>query len=299
MNYKSVFDCDKPIIAMAMNGVSDVDLAVSVFKAGAFPSISVFNYFKEGKTDWGFFIREVERFKQTTGTNKILISMLWEQFLHKEVIDILIKLKVEYIELFIRPHTDGLWSELSKTIDYLKKDYNFKFFFKSTGLLPACNYDGIILKGPDGAGRSFENTPPLEEGFEKVISKTDKGVIPSGGIGTADQVSYYMSKGALAVGVGTLIAASEESCVSKETKQKIIESSSADIQKFGTLGCRGLLFSEFNQTADTNNTAALRAGIKDPLAGCLYMGNGIDYIKEILPVKDIIELLTKDLNDNQ
>ena len=104
-----------------------------------------------------------------------------------------------------------------------------------------------------------------------------------------------MDQDALAIGIGTLFAASEESCVSKDTKQRIIDSTSADIKLIGPLNCRGLLFSRLEDD-DENNSKSLYAGIKGTDTGCIYVGNGIDYIKEIMPVKDIIEWLVKDVN---
>ena len=43
MTVQNLLGSKYPIIAMAMNKVSDVNLAIAVRKAGAIPSLSVFN----------------------------------------------------------------------------------------------------------------------------------------------------------------------------------------------------------------------------------------------------------------
>lgn len=286
-------DCTYPILAMPMNGVSDVDLAIVVSQAGAFPSISIFNYYREGKVDLQFLDKELERFCQVAGTSNILISMLWEELMVPQVVNLLVKHNLKFVELFIRPTSHPLWPNISKQIDILRLE-GFNIFFKTTKLLPVSNFDSIILKGPLSAGRSFATVNSLEENYSIVKSQIGPRIIPSGGIGTSEQVKYFMDNNAVAIGIGTLLAASEESCVSKETKERIIQSTSADIQNIGPLNCRGLLFSKLDND-DDNNSRSLRAGIRGTSAGCIYTGNGIDYIDKILPVKDIIELLVKDL----
>lgn len=283
-----------PIIVMPMNGVSTTELAIAVHNAGAFPSISVFNYYSEGRISIKKLTNEFLKFQDKTGSSNILVSMHWEELLHPAVLDMLINCKIFSIELFVRPISHNSWPVL---IDYIKKlrNENFKIIFKTTGMVPISEFDALVIKGPLGAGRSFSNTTDLENAFDKLKEKLpDSCLIPSGGIGCSEQVKYYISRGAAAVGIGTLIAASEESCVSIETKQKIINSTSSDITSIGPLNCRGLLFSKL-ENDDDNNSKSLREGIKGTTQGCIYVGNGIDHIKKIMPVKNIIELLVQDV----
>lgn len=279
-----------PVLAMPMNGVSTASLAVSVYKAGAFPSISIFNYYLNGRADLVLLAAELKEFQNKTGSSNIMISMLWEEFLNQEIIDLLKSLKIKHVELFVRPVQHPAWDSFSKHIDQMRQE-GFYILFKSTKILPHSNFDAIILKGPNGAGRTFEKTPALEESFSLNKEKigADK-LIPSGGIGSSKEARFYLDQGALAIGIGSLIAASVESCVSKETKQRIIESTSKNITNIGPLNCRGLLFSRLDND-DDNNSRSLRAGIKGTSSGCIYMGNGIDHITSIMPVKDIIENL--------
>jgi len=288
------FNSRHPIVAMPMNGVSDINLAIVVSQAGAVPSISFFNYYTNGGINLPWFEKELKRFIDTTSSTEIILSMHWEHFISNAVTDILLKNKIKLVELFIRPLTHQLWPELSKQINTMK-EHGVNVMFKTTGLLPVSRFDSIVLKGPQAAGRSFGGTVSLEEQYNSVKEKIGSKIIPSGGIGSPEQVKYFMDREAIAVGIGTLLAASEESCVSAETKQKIIESTSKDIKLIGPLNCRGLLFSRVDND-DDNNSKSLYAGIKGTDSGCIYVGDGIDHITKVMPVKDIIEWLVKDVN---
>lgn len=282
-------------MVMPMNGVSDVNLAIVVSEAGAFPSISIFNYYKNNSVDLHYLEKELIKFSDKVGHSNILVSMHWEDSLNLDLIEIMTRLNVKYIELFFRALTHPLWEKISQHISFLRSD-GFRIFFKTVRLLPISEYDAIVIKGPKGAGRSFPNTLELHESFNILKEQIGaQNLIPSGGIGTSAECKYYLNQGALSVGIGTLIAASEESCVSIETKRKILQSTSDDIVNIGELNCRGLLFSKLDND-DDNNSRSLRAGIRGTSAGCIYVGNGIDHIKTIMPVKDIIEALIVDVN---
>lgn len=281
----------RPIVVMPMNGVSDIDLALVVNDAGAFPSISIFNYYKDKNIDFHFLDKELKRYNDIAGHSNLLMSITWESLFDNNMFDLVIKNDIKYLELFVRPSNHVSWPLLATKVSEMRKG-GIKFFFKTTKILPESEYDAIILKGPKGAGRSFEYTDELTSTFRELsnIIGANK-IIPSGGIGNNNEVRTFLKNGAPAVGIGSLIAASLESKISNETKLKILQSTSKDIQKIGPLNCRGLLFSII-ENDDDNNTKGLRAGIKGTDSGCIYVGDGIDYINEILPVKDIINRLS-------
>jgi hypothetical protein len=280
---------------MPMNGVSDIDLALAVEKSGGFPSITVFNYYQNETLNFKNLDIDLAKYCQAVGHSDILISMNWGDFLNPKMSELFIKYDIKFVELLIRPAIDKLWVTVSKTISDFKKN-DVKFLFKTTKILPVCEYDAVILKGPNGAGRSFTYTEDLKTTFHRLAKDigSDK-IIPSGGIGNYYDARYFLNNGAQAIGVGTLIAASHESKVSIETKKRILDSTSKDIVNIGSLNCRGILFSLLDDD-DDNNTKSLRAGIKGTKSGCIYVGNGIDFIHEILPVKTIIERLIYNVN---
>lgn len=288
------FNSRHPIVAMPMNGVSNIDLAIAVSQAGAVPSLSVFNHYTNGRIDLLLIEKQLQQFTNATGSSEIVISMLWEHFMFVPMVELLLKYKVTLIELFVRPADQSVWQALSNHIDTMSSN-GICVMFKTTARLPDSNFDAIVLKGPLAAGRSFGGTRSLENQYDQTKEKVNGNIIPSGGIGNPDQVKYFMDRGALAIGIGTLLAASAESCISIETKEKIIDSTSADIKLIGPLNCRGLLFSRLDND-DDNNSKSLYEGIKGTKSGCIYVGNGIDYINKVMPVKDIIEWLVKDVN---
>jgi NAD(P)H-dependent flavin oxidoreductase YrpB (nitropropane dioxygenase family) len=148
---------------------------------------------------------------------------------------------------------------------------------------------GVIIKGEEGAGRGSISLLAL---FNQIkIEYPALEIIVSGGIGSRDQVKYYMDRGALAVSIGTLLAVSEESKVSLETKFKIINSSSDDIKKF-SLGAKqnALIFSSV-ENDDFNHTHSLQAGIINANTGHVFAGQSINHIRKIKPVKEIINSL--------
>jgi hypothetical protein len=288
------FNSKYPIVAMPMNGVSDVNLAIIVSRAGAVPSLSIFNYYINGRIDLNLIEKELKRFTDATGSSEIILSMLWEHFMATPVIDMLLRFNISFVELFVKPADQNEWLTLSTHIDKMSVN-GISVMFKTTSRIPDSDFDAIVLKGPLAAGRSFGGNWSLEKQYDIVKEKIGSKIIPSGGIGSPEQVKYFMDREAIAIGIGTLLAASEESCVSIETKQKIIDSSSVDIKLIGPLNCRGLLFSRLDND-DDNNSKSLYAGINGTSSGCIYAGNGIDHITKIMPVKDIVEWLVKDVN---
>lgn len=267
-----------------MNKVSDLSLAVAVYNAGAFPSISLI---AGGSIDLYQLESTLKSFKHLTGSTNVLLSFSWEDLLNPKVIDIIIKEDFRYIEFFHRPLSDPLWNDMLVLLSYLKNN-NFILVAKTLKAVTKIKYDNVILKGPDGAGRTLQDVGTLDENFEIYKNQSpETKVIPSGGISTKAQVDYYLGKGATAVGIGTLFALSEESCVSTETKLKLIKETSAVLSLQGKFNHQGIIFNKL-ENDDDNNTQALITGINSPVNGTMFAGKGIDNITSIRPVKEII-----------
>jgi NAD(P)H-dependent flavin oxidoreductase YrpB (nitropropane dioxygenase family) len=116
----------------------------------------------------------------------------------------------------------------------------------------------------------------------------------SGGISRPRDVKKYLNMGCVAVAVGTLLAASEESCVSIETKKQMIQSTYENVVRLKNARQNALVFSE-TSTDDDNNTQSLIKGIASPNEGHIFAGKAINEITSIKPVKDIVEDLIRDL----
>ena len=287
----SYFQSKHPILCVPMNQVSDINLACAIYNAGAFPSFSCYNYYKQGKLHLETFFNECKEFSNRTGSTDILLSLSWEDLLIPEVQSFLIRQQYCYLELFHRPH-DNTWPKIKTLVQDLEKQ-NFKIMFKILKIVkPIDQYSSVILKGSEGAGRTLDNSGTLEDNFNKIRKYyPNKIIIPSGGIGSSEQIKYYIDRGASAIGIGTLFAASEESCVNFHTKTKMIESHRDELSKFGPLNSHGIVFKLDNNDND-NMTSSLARAVKHGSDGAIFAGSAITNINRIMSVKDIIETLT-------
>jgi NAD(P)H-dependent flavin oxidoreductase YrpB (nitropropane dioxygenase family) len=304
--FTEFFDCKYPIACMAMNKVSDVPLAVAVRRAGCLPSLSIFNYYvKLGVIDPALFERDLKQYHDAVGDASILISTNIGALLDLEgFVDMLLSYRVRAVEIILEDtETDAENRRkviLPEVIARLRA--NGTLVFTKT-LLPgdsATGADGIILKGPDGAGRGNLTGETLEQLFKKftTIFPAQK-VITSGGVGTSAQLKYYMDRGAFAVGIGTMFAVSAESKISTETKLKLVASGAADVKrldngKTDSDSQNAIVFAP--TTSDNqNNTRGLMAGIQNPNLGHVFIGKGIEHASEILTCEEIVQRLVKDL----
>ena len=277
---------EQSIIAMAMNQVSDIHLAIAVRQAGAIPSLSIFNYSSlEGLED------DLFKYQSEFGDSKILLSVGVRQIANNRALASIISNRIELVEL-IPAHLEEAGADdvtVETALEVLKNN-NVKVFEKCLGISPKYrNIFGVILKGNEGAGRGKESLSKL---FDVVVENYP--VIVSGGIGTAEQVKYYIDRGAWAVGIGTLFAASVESKVSDETKLKMITAESVNIQNFKK-GAKqnALIFKELDGD-DYNHTLGISKGVQDPDQGHIFAGKSIDQVTSIRHVSEIIkELVSK------
>lgn len=299
MTSQNLLGSKYPIIAMAMNKVSDVNLAIAVSKAGAIPSLSIFNYFTgPDYIDDNRLRSALARYKLATGDCNILLSVSVSELIDKRFQKVIVEEQVGLIELIPDSYGETPLSQfrndqLALAIDEVRSNGALVFVKVLTLEDVIDDIDGVILKGNDGAGRGTNN---LEILFEKVRNKfIDLPIIVSGGIGTSAQVKSFIDRGALAIGIGTLFAASLESRVSYETKLKMVQATADSITKLGTGAVQNALVFSSTSNDSFNNTKGLIAGIQSPESGHIFAGTSVKHITDILPVDEIIQNLVKDL----
>lgn len=291
----SFFNSKYPIVAVGMNKVSDVSLAVVCHRAGVFPTISAFNNYDSGGLVFESFKRSVERYVSATNSSDVILSMSAKDFINPEVFSMLCKLKISHVEL-----CDGVMPSTIETILKNKEHFNQhngKVLFKMLFVKDTCYpFDGFIVKGPDGAGRSAPASEGSLETYFDALKKIapDAAIIPSGGISTSHHVKQWIDRGATAVGIGSLFAASKESPINYLGKEKMVEASSKDLKVFDKVNQLALVFTE-SESDGLNNTRGLGLGVRTGLEGHLFMGRGVDQITEILSVEDIVKKLIADL----
>jgi NAD(P)H-dependent flavin oxidoreductase YrpB (nitropropane dioxygenase family) len=218
MNFKDFFGCEYPIVAAPMNKVSDVDLAVACHRAGIFPSLSIYNYIEPHSLE-----KAIETFQSETGSNKILLSLDSQEFLDKDVQELILKLKISHLEILGDNNItqSSIWDEFLRDSKALQKE-GVKILLKSLDSNNVSSeLDGVILKSNTGAGRGVEWID-IDYALLSIARRYPTvPIIMSGGISRPRDVKKYLNMGCMAVAIGTLLAASEESCVSKETKERM------------------------------------------------------------------------------
>ena len=176
------------------------------------------------------------------------------------------------------------------------KDSNIKIIYKCVRLKTQGKFlipyaDFIELKTIDGAG--FVNDDmPIDEQINIVTTEFNKPYIIGGGISTNKNVQYWFNKGAYSIYVGTIISASQESLMSKNSKLLLTKAKSKHLSKFKS-GQQGLILTNI-ENDNYNHDISHRYGLLNGNAGHIYTGKGIDDINEILPLSQIYANLTQE-----
>jgi NAD(P)H-dependent flavin oxidoreductase YrpB (nitropropane dioxygenase family) len=291
--FKEVLGSKYPIVAMAMNQVSDINLAIAVRKAGAIPSLSIFNYFDNPAR----IVHDLELYHKEFNDYKLLLSLNVFQLVSSKFLNLITKYRIEFLEII--PDMRDEFPDHNVKLE-LRNSIIESLSFNGVKIFVKRNQDidipphiaGIILKGKEGAGRGIESTEAL---FERMSNKYPHlDIIVSGGIGTADHIKHYMDRGALAVGIGTLLTTAEECSISQDTKMKLVSATSKEITRFNSGATQNaIVFKELEQD-DFNHTTGLAQGIRNPNTGHVFAGTAIDHVTEIKPVAEIIKTLIRD-----
>lgn len=284
-----------PIMCAVMNGVSDLNLAAAVHDAGATPSLLI--NWKEGQRNHDVLDQHLKEFTTLTGSNSCVLQLDYADLKDDTALSIVEHYKISHIELFgmIGVGNDRLQQEF----EMVMTRYNFAFerllrtsrvltriFTPSSGL----GVDAYALKGSDSAG--FSGNMTVKDLFVQQHFQTPHvPLIPYGGVGTPEQVAWYLNNGAAGVAVGTLFAAAQESCLDIKTKQAMVNANSKDLVKLGSTQ-QALVMGEVSN--DVNHQQSLNAGIAGQ-GGLVYAGSAIDHVTEIRTVKQVVDYLTQDL----
>ena len=298
------FNSRYPIMEALMNGGSDLSLALAVTEAGAFPS-----YWYQSNEK---LYTDIKEFIKCTGHANIVVGgFTITQLADLEFLKMMNELKISHIEILATDYSTGNLLSMSKILSDIKLSMSLRFLKKTSKLMTRiyqpvnCNltnlfFDGYGVNGSESAGRT--GALSVSELFDIQQSTSKNYLIPYGGIGTPKQVRNYIDRGAPAVAVGTLIAASQESSLSIAAKQQIIAANSSNLTKLSDTGQNTLILdTEFKKSMPKNNDHwnrqnYLEQGLRgNGDEGLLYIGKGVDYVTEIKPVKDIIKYLVSEL----
>lgn len=298
------FNSRYPIMEAVMNGGSDLPLALAVADAGAFPS-----YWYQSNEQ---LYDDITEFIKCTGHCNIAVGgLVFQRFTDLELLKIINQLKISHIEILATNHRTGNFismneilsdTKIATRLNMLKQTSKImtRIYEPTNCSLSSTYFDGYCIKGKESAGKSGNYSVSELFNIQKDISVNS--LIPYGGIGTPHQVKDYLERGAVGVAVGTLFAASQESSLSIEAKQQIIKANSSTITRLVDTNQNSLLlddsFKTFTPVVDNdwNRQHYLKQGLHgNGSKGLLYVGNGVDYVNDIKPVKDIIKYLVSEL----
>lgn len=302
-----------------MNGGSNLDLALACWDAGIFPSLFCQYWSEEGDNRYSIIEETLKKFKKITGSCDIVLALDEKDLFDIKMINVIKDSKVSHLEIFAKNKKNindfkYLFDILGKKYEehlskILKKLYPIKFIWRATDIpLKEKNFYDIPshqehfaygLKGSDAAGVNGKcTTMELFLKYKKI--NPSAALIPYGGIGTPKQVNEYISAGAIAVAIGTLLASSKESPLSLETKKIMISSNKNNIIKLEDTDQNSLILGDIENVLDDksewNRTESLKKGLYgDGKQGHIYIGGAIEHITEIKSVREIVEYLVSEL----
>ena len=286
-----------------MTGVSHLPLALAVHQAGAMPSLLL--------TQWqlGQPVRQshdelhdiLQEFWKATHSRNLAVAVVEQQLLDPVFLNILAE--------FAPSHIDFLPAEIGNKNIWYQTDFatalaklpQTKFMIKAA--FQAHQIDlahGYCIKGHESGG--VRGTMPVRTLFalQRQLTPHAAGV-PYGGVSHPSHVREYLAQGAAGVAVGTLFAACRESCLSEQTKQRMVEASSQDLHRFADTGQQALILGNTQQIEQAsvgwNRSPSLWQGITgDGTQGHVYAGTSIDHVTKIRTVKETVEYLVSELH---
>ena len=306
--HQQFFNCRYPIVEAMMNQGSTLELALAVSEAGAFPSIYPFRV-KDASLctdDYDYMHDQLSEFVRSAGHSQLIVGIGSLMLSNATILKIIRELKISHVEIFSSSATSGQVEDID--IVYSRPDLiaGLKMLKRQSRLMtrvyePGQNdvlkyFDIVCVKGQESGGKT--GTYSVAELFRQQ-HQLGYSVVPYGGVGTPEQVQDYVTQGAVAVGIGTLFAATVESPLSLQLKQKIVNSTAKDLITLADTNQNALVLNRHavEKSQDWNRIGQLDAGINgDATQGLVYMGHAIDHVDRIRTVKETVDYLVSELN---
>lgn len=284
-----------PIMCAVMNQVSDLNLALAVHSAGAMPSLQINRYNADRTINYDLVNHELSEFSKQAGNSNLVLVMAQEDFVDYKFIKLVRQHQVSHVEILgNKIDSSEYWNtaQFHLGLKYIKQTSKILYRVLSN-TSDNSHIDAFCIKGKESAG--FAGSISVADMFNQQQAISNKALIPYGGIGTPEQVKHYMDCGAAGVAVGTLFAATHESCLSTETKLAMCGASSTQLTQFKETGQNALVLGVLKSSKqDWNHEHDLKNGIAGN-GGLVYAGTAIDYITEIRTVQQVMDYLTSKL----
>jgi NAD(P)H-dependent flavin oxidoreductase YrpB (nitropropane dioxygenase family) len=309
------FNSQYPVLMAAMNRVSTLPLALACWDAGVFPSLMIpfqednFQTAMSPEARRDAIDQTLLEFKKSTGNCDVVLGLSYGELDDAETMKLIVDHQVSHVELFSMVDQTRFYQPMrdkyQKLYDSwfakkLKTYSSIRFMERCRQLNSLTPGTAICLHGSDGAGGT--NTEfTTQQMFDQQRQLTpDAVVIPYGGVGTPEQVAYYLGAGAVAVAVGTLFAACAESPLSEATKHAMISASANTVfrtpdsnQNMLPMGALDAVIESKSQSG-ANRDGSLHTGIYgNGTEGHIYAGYGIQHVDRIRTAKQTVEYLLK------
>jgi len=284
-----------PIMCAVMNGASDINLALAVHAAGAMPSLQIDRYNDDQTINHEHVDHILSEFTKQAGNGHVVLAIAEEDFLDYKFIKLVREYHVSHVEILSNEiDSSRYWHQpqFHLGLKYVKQTSKVLSRMLSTAHANS-HTDAFCIKGKESAG--FAGAVSVSDLFDQLRTISSKALIPYGGIGTPAQVKQYLDRGASGVAVGTLFAATHESCLSTETKLAMCGSSSDQLTQFKETGQNVLVLGTLRSNEqDWNHEQDLKNGIAGH-GGLVYAGSAIDHVTEIRTVQQVVDYLTSEL----
>lgn len=298
-----------PIIQGGMTSISDGKFAATVSDSGGLGIIA------SGTWDEKRVRNEIHILKSLTdkpyGLNVFMMSPYVE----------------DIIDLAIEEHVPVITTGAHSPEKYIKrlKEAGCKIFPVVSSVTLAkrisrYGIDGVIAEGMESGGHVGEATTMSL--IPQMVKELDVPVIAAGGIGCGNQLLAALSMGAIGIQIGTVLIASNECPVHPNYKEAILKAKDNDtvvilkntgapVRVFKNRLARKYLDMErkniYEDDLREKESEALQKGIfeGDIEMGCMPIGQIAGLVKEIRPVKQILDDIMDEairgsiaLNDN-
>jgi Nitronate monooxygenase len=296
-----------------MNRASTMPLALACWEAGVFPSLSIpfekirLEFDPEDRAD--AVNQTLKEFKKNTGNCNVILGLTHEELDNPKIMSLLLDYQVSHCELHsVKQQTkmsNTVWERFANPDLYqqwytekLQQYSTIKFMERCREIQSSNNGVAICVRGCDAAGGTNPELTTQDLFDQQRQSTPNAVIIPYGGIGTPDQVAYYLDAGATAVAVGTLFAACAESPLSTATKQAMISAGADSLVRLSDTNQNILPLGNLTDIIDNqrqtgaNRDGSLHTGIYgDGTTGHIYAGRGIEHVNTIRTVKQTVEYL--------
>ena len=311
MNLTEILDIEYPIILAPMFLISDANMVKAALDAGITAAIPALNYRTSSQLRQAI-IEIKSHSDKPFGVNLIVNK---SNIYLKKQLEVCLDLKVDYV-------ITALGSP-KKIID-LCKEKGIKVFCDVANVKHAkkaekMGCDAVIALNNNAGGHL--GSLSAEEFIPALQNEINIPIISAGGVATRDQLLNKLTLGAAGCSIGSIFIASTEAPVTRDYKNAIVNYGAKDIiitrrlsgtpctvintEYMKSLGDRdGVLLNIINSNWRIRKLARFivatigmrklrKAAFQDTYSTIWSAGVSIEYVHEILPIKKIVQKLTR------